>query len=93
MKPGVIKVNVNKSVCQGCRTCEAVCSLVHTDAVSPQTRGIQVNELNELGKFSKAEPSPQSMEYPVFVEAVILALTATNSNSGLVIVASQFKNT
>lgn len=51
MKPGVIKINVNKSVCQGCRTCEAVCSLVHTEAVSPQVRGIQVKELNELGKF------------------------------------------
>jgi len=51
MKPGVIKINTNKSVCQGCRSCEAVCSLVHTEAVSPQVRGIQVTELNELGKF------------------------------------------
>lgn len=52
MKPGVIKIKVNKDVCQGCRTCEAVCSLVHIGAVSPQVRGIQVKELNELGKFN-----------------------------------------
>lgn len=51
MKPGAIKLRVNKDVCQGCRTCEAVCSLVHTESVSPQVRGIQVNEQNELGKF------------------------------------------
>lgn len=51
MKPGVIKVKTNKESCQGCRTCEAVCSLVHAEAVSPQIRGIQVKELNELGKF------------------------------------------
>lgn len=51
MKPGVIKLKVNKEVCQGCRTCESICSLVHTDAVSPQTRGVQITELNQLGKF------------------------------------------
>ena len=51
MKAGVIKIKTNNNVCQGCRTCEAVCSLSHTQAVSPQTRGIQVKELNELGKF------------------------------------------
>ncbi|MFA9422502.1 MAG: 4Fe-4S dicluster domain-containing protein [Sedimentibacter sp.] len=51
MKPGVIKIKTNNNVCQGCRTCEAVCSLVHTGAVSPQTRGIQITELDQLGKF------------------------------------------
>jgi len=51
LKPGVIKIKTNKDVCQGCRTCEAICSLAHTEAVSPQVRGIQVKELTELGKF------------------------------------------
>lgn len=51
MKPGVVKLKVNKEVCQGCRTCEAVCSLVHTEAVSPQFTGIQVKEQSELGRF------------------------------------------
>lgn len=51
MKPGVIKLNVNNDVCQGCRSCEAVCSLVHTGAVSPQFTGIQVKEPGEPGRF------------------------------------------
>lgn len=52
MKPGVIKLKVNKEVCQGCRTCEAICSLVHTEYVSPQCRGIQIKEQSTLGKFN-----------------------------------------
>ena len=56
MKPGVVKLKVNKEVCQGCRTCEAVCSLVHTEAVSPQFRGIQVKECFDI-PCSKVCPS------------------------------------
>lgn len=51
MKPGVIKLKVNKEVCQGCRSCEAVCSLVHKEFVSPQFTGIKVKEQSTLGKF------------------------------------------
>lgn len=63
MKPGVIKVHVNNSVCQGCRTCEAVCSLVHTEAVCPQIRGIQVKEPGDPGKF-KLTVCQQCFDFP-----------------------------
>lgn len=51
MKPGVIKLRTNPEICQGCRSCEAVCSLLHTDAVCPSTTGIKVVEKEKLGTF------------------------------------------
>ena len=82
MKPGVIKLKVNKEVCQGCRTCEAVCSLVHTDAVSPQTRGIQITELNQLGKF-KINVCQQCFDMECAAACPVNAITR-NAYSGAV---------
>lgn len=82
MKPGVIKLKVNKEVCQGCRTCEAVCSLVHTDAVSPQTRGIQITELNQLGKF-KITVCQQCLDMECAAACPVNAI-ARNAYSGAV---------
>lgn len=51
MKPGVIKLRTNPDVCQGCRSCEAICSLVHTEAVCPSSTGISIRERESLGSF------------------------------------------
>lgn len=53
MKPGVVKILANPKACQGCRACEAVCSLQHFGQVNPNATGIKINELNELGKFKQ----------------------------------------
>ena len=50
MKPGVIHVRPTARHCQGCRTCEAVCSVRHYDKVNPQATGIRVKE-ETIGKF------------------------------------------
>lgn len=84
LKPGVIKVKTNKEVCQGCRTCEAVCSLNHTDAVSPQTRGIQISELGQLGKF-KITVCQQCFDMPC-AEACPENIIARNAYSGAVVI-------
>ena len=52
MKPGAIKIKMNPEVCQGCRVCEAVCSLNHFGAVSPSGTGIRVEEKEQLGTFN-----------------------------------------
>lgn len=52
MKPGVIKVRTNPESCQGCRTCEAVCSARHFGAVNPASTGIRIAEKETLGEFS-----------------------------------------
>lgn len=82
MKPGVIKIITNKEVCQGCRTCEAVCSMVHTEAVSPQVRGIQIKELNELGNF-KLTVCQQCSDM-LCAEACSVGCITRNSYSGAV---------
>ncbi|MBO4365532.1 MAG: 4Fe-4S dicluster domain-containing protein [Eggerthellaceae bacterium] len=41
---GVIHIKMDESVCQGCRTCESVCSLFHTGAVNPTTTGIKIRQ-------------------------------------------------
>lgn len=51
MKPGVIKIQVNPSICQGCRACESVCSIKHFGKINPKATGIKITESNELGKF------------------------------------------
>jgi len=51
MKPGVINIRATNRSCQGCRTCEAVCSVSHYDAVNPNATGIRVKEETEPGKF------------------------------------------
>lgn len=51
MKPGVVKVITNPKACQGCRACEAVCSLQHFGVVNPNATGIKISELKEIGKF------------------------------------------
>ncbi|BES65045.1 4Fe-4S dicluster domain-containing protein [Gottschalkiaceae bacterium SANA] len=53
MKPGRIKIQVNASVCQGCRVCESVCSLSHIGAVNPNQTGIKITETKILGKFKQ----------------------------------------
>ncbi|MEL7649943.1 MAG: 4Fe-4S dicluster domain-containing protein [Sedimentibacter sp.] len=82
MKPGVIKIRTNKDVCQGCRSCEAVCSLVHTDAVSPVTVGIRIAEQNQLGKF-KITVCQQCFDMPC-AEACPVSIIARNAYSGAV---------
>jgi len=51
MKPGAIKVKTNPEVCQGCRSCEAVCSLNHHGAVSPSGTGIRIEEKHAPGTY------------------------------------------
>ena len=51
LKPGVIKLRTNPDVCQGCRSCEAVCSLVHQGFVAPSSTGMKVVEKEKLGTF------------------------------------------
>lgn len=53
MKLGVIKVQTNPKVCQGCRACEAICSMQHFGLVKPKASGINIRELKEPGKFSQ----------------------------------------
>lgn len=53
MKPGVVKVLTNPKSCQGCRACEAICSMQHFGIVNPNAAGIKIKELEELGKFSQ----------------------------------------
>jgi len=55
MKPGVVKILSNSKACQGCRACEAVCSLNHFGLVNPNATGIKIIELEELGKFKQIE--------------------------------------
>jgi len=52
MKAGAIKIKTNPDVCQGCRSCEAVCSLNHYGAVSPSGTGVKVEEKEEPGNFN-----------------------------------------
>ena len=51
MKPGVINIRTSPKSCQGCRTCEAVCSVSHYDAVNPNASGIHIKEGSVLGNF------------------------------------------
>lgn len=53
MKPGVIKVVTNPKTCQGCRACEAICSLQHFGYVNPDATSIKIKELGEMGKFTQ----------------------------------------
>lgn len=53
MKPGVVKITTNPRVCQGCRACEATCSVFHFGLVNPFSTGIKIIELQELGKFKQ----------------------------------------
>ncbi len=39
---GVIHIKAAVESCQGCRTCESVCSLFHTGSINPTTTGIKV---------------------------------------------------
>jgi Fe-S-cluster-containing hydrogenase component 2 len=82
LKPGAIKIRVNEEVCQGCRTCEAVCSLIHKEAVSPQVRGIQVKELDEPGNF-KLTVCQQCFDMPC-AEACSIGCITRNVYSGAV---------
>ncbi len=52
MKPGTIKVQSNIKACQGCRACEAICSVHHFDEVNPNSTGIKIKEKDEFGKFT-----------------------------------------
>ncbi|MDR0448586.1 MAG: 4Fe-4S dicluster domain-containing protein [Treponema sp.] len=52
MKPGAIKLKTHPEVCQGCRSCEAVCSVQHYSAVSPTGTGIRVEEKEAMGTFN-----------------------------------------
>jgi len=51
--PGVVKVLTNARACQGCRACEAVCSLKHFGAVNPKSTGVKIKESKEPGKFAQ----------------------------------------
>lgn len=84
MKQGAIKLNVNNEVCQGCRTCESVCSLVHINSVSPQVRGVQVNEQNELGNF-KLVVCQQCFDMPC-AAACPIGIISRNPYSGSVVI-------
>jgi Fe-S-cluster-containing hydrogenase component 2 len=51
MKPATVRVTLNPQACQGCRACEAVCSLANFGVVNPSCTGIKVMEPGEMGKF------------------------------------------
>lgn len=53
MIPGVVKVMTNARACQGCRACEAVCSLKHYGVVNPSATGIKITEGKVPGKFAQ----------------------------------------
>jgi Fe-S-cluster-containing hydrogenase component 2 len=63
MKAGRIKVKVNPNVCQGCRACESVCSLVHIGEINPNHTGIKIREAETLGVF-KQTVCQQCMDMP-----------------------------
>lgn len=52
MKAGVVKVRVNPDLCQGCRACEAVCSLFHFGEINPAATGIKISE-HVFGHFKQ----------------------------------------
>jgi len=52
MKPGTVKINSNTKTCQGCRACEAICSVHHFDEVNPRSTGIKIKETGEFGRFT-----------------------------------------
>lgn len=82
MKPGVIKVRTNAEVCQGCRSCEAICSLVHTEAVCPSSIGIKIAEQQKLGVF-KIIVCQQCFDMPC-ADACPSEAIARNAYSGAV---------
>ncbi len=82
MKPGVIKVLTTARNCQGCRCCEAVCSLTHTGVVSPQYTGILVEEKSELGNF-KLTVCQQCFDFPC-KDACKTGCISRNAYSGAV---------
>lgn len=53
MKPGTIKISLNPGACQGCRACEAQCSLKNFGTINPASTGIKISETQEMGKFKQ----------------------------------------
>jgi Fe-S-cluster-containing hydrogenase component 2 len=53
MKLGTVRVSLNPAACQGCRACEAQCSLKNFGVVNPCLTGIKIQEQEELGKFKQ----------------------------------------
>ncbi len=53
MQPGIVKIQTFPATCQGCRACEAQCSMFHYGYVNPNSVGIKIREHAELGKFDQ----------------------------------------
>jgi Fe-S-cluster-containing hydrogenase component 2 len=89
MKPGTVKVLTHARACQGCRACEAICSLKHFGEINPRATGIKIDEKQELGKFQQticqqcidmpcAEPCPENaIQRDGFTGAVVILDTCT----------------
>ena len=87
MKPGVINVRTSPNSCQGCRTCEAVCSVRHYDSVNPKATGIRVTEEEKFGKF-KITVCLQCHEMYCAKACPVKAISR-NSFSGAVVVGEE----
>lgn len=89
MIPGRVKVLTHAFACQGCRACEAVCSLKHYGEVNPSATGVKIIEKQELGKFHQtlcqqcidmpcAAPCPvNAIQRDGFTGAVVILDTCT----------------
>jgi len=46
----VIKINIDKQICSGCRACEAICSLCHEGTVNPLYARLKIVKHEETGE-------------------------------------------
>lgn len=84
MIPGVVKVITHSAVCQGCRACEAVCSLKHFGVVNPKATGVRIQEKKVPGKFTQTI-CQQCIDMPCAVPCPVGAIQRDGFSSAVAI--------
>lgn len=72
----------NKDRCTGCRLCETICSLVHTETCNPERSRIRILEIQQKGV--EIQLCCQQCEDPVCIAGCPVSAISKNQSTGAI---------